>query len=225
MVRPPDVRDESRPASDEGIGAGDFLADSIAKLNHFDPAVRLSGMEAMTGAAGQDLAGVVASAAAGDEYAFARIVAAYHEDMRRVCAFVTRDDALADEAVQAAWSTVWRKLGSVRQPERIRPWLVSIAVNQARDLLRKGRRRTEAELLASARVLVAGIDPATAIDSLDLLAAMDRLAPDDRALIAMRYVAGFDARELAAAARLSPSGTRARLARILERLRKELVDG
>jgi RNA polymerase sigma factor (sigma-70 family) len=182
-------------------------------------------MEAMTEAAGQDLASVVASAAAGDDVAFARLVAAYHEDMRRVCAFVTRDEALADEAVQAAWSTVWLKLGSVRQPERLRPWLVSIAVNQARDLLRKGRRRSEAELLANARAVAAGIDPATGVDSLDLLAAMDRLAPDDRALIAMRYVAGFDASELAAAAGLSASGTRARLARILGRLREDLGHG
>jgi RNA polymerase sigma factor (sigma-70 family) len=182
-------------------------------------------METMTVPAGQDAAAVIASAAAGDDIAFARIVGAYHEDMRRVCAFVTRDESLAEEAVQAAWSTIWRKLGSVRQPERLRPWLVTIAVNQARDLLRKGKRRSQAELLANARSVIAGIDPATGVDSLDLLAAMDRLPPDDRALIAMRYVAGFDATELAAATGLSSSGTRARLARILQRLRKELGDG
>jgi len=179
----------------------------------------------MTEAVGQDLASVIASAAAGDEYAFARIVAAYHEDMRRVCAFVTRDEQLAEEAVQAAWSTIWRKLGSIRQPERLRPWLVSIAVNQARDLHRQSRRRTEAELLANARAVFAGIDPATGVDSLDLLGAMDRLAPEDRALIAMRYIAGFDATELAAAVGLSAPGTRARLARILGHLREELRDG
>jgi DNA-directed RNA polymerase specialized sigma24 family protein len=63
------------------------------------------------------------------------------------------------------------------------------------------------------------------VDSLDLLAAMDRLDPDDRALIAMRYVAGFDATELSVAIGISPPGTRARLARILVRLRQELTDG
>jgi DNA-directed RNA polymerase specialized sigma24 family protein len=98
-------------------------------------------------------------------------------------------------------------------------------VNQAKDLLRKGRRRSQAELLANARLVIAGIDPATAVDSLDLLAARDRLDPEDRALIAMRYVVGFDATELSAALGLSPSGTRARLARALGRLRQELSDG
>jgi RNA polymerase sigma-70 factor (ECF subfamily) len=145
--------------------------------------------------------------------------------MRRVCVFVTRDETLAEEAVQAAWSIAWRKLGSVRQPERLRPWLVSIAVNQAKDLLRSRRRRSQAELTAHARGVLAGIDPATGIDSLDLLAAMDRLAPEERGLIAMRYVVGFDATELGAAIGLSSSGTRARLARILTRLRQELSHG
>ena len=172
----------------------------------------------------QDLGVMIASAVDGDEYAFARIVAAYHEDMRRVCSFVTRDDALAEDAVQAAWSIVWRKLGSLKQPARLRPWLVSVAVNQAKDMLRRRKRGAEIELIASARHVAAGLDPATGVDSLDLLAAMDRLDPDDRALIAMRYVVGFDATELSAAIGLSPSGTRARLARILARLRQELSD-
>jgi DNA-directed RNA polymerase specialized sigma24 family protein len=41
----------------------------------------------------------------------------------------------------------------------------------------------------------------------------------------MRYLAGFDATELAYATGRSPSGTRARLARLLQRLERELGDG
>ena len=167
---------------------------------------------------------LVTSAAGGDEYAFARIVAAYHEDMRRVCVLVTRDDALAEDAVQSAWAIIWRRLGSLKQPDHIRPWLVSVAVNQAKDLLRKRKRGVEVELLASAEVIPPGQDPQTGIDSLDLIRAMDRLDPDDRALIAMRYVIGFDSTELAASIGISPSGTRARMQRILARLRQELTD-
>ena len=51
------------------------------------------------------------------------------------------------------------------------------------------------------------------------------MSPEDRALIALRYVAGFDSTELARALQMSPSGTRARLARLLGRLRSELGDG
>ena len=69
-----------------------------------------------------------------------------------------------------------------------------------------------------------GLDPAGQVGDLDLANALARLDPDDRALLALRYVAGFDSTELARATGRSPSGTRARLARLLGRLRTELSD-
>ena len=177
----------------------------------------------MTGAADTDLGVAIEAAAAGDDVAFARIVAAHHEDMRRVCVVMTRDEPLAEDAVQSAWSIAWRKLGTLRDPARLRPWLVSVAINQAKDMLRKRHRTPETGIDASAIRVSGGLDPATGIESLDLLAALDHLEPEDRALIAMRYVVGFDATELAAAIGLSPSGTRTRLERALDRLRQELA--
>jgi DNA-directed RNA polymerase specialized sigma24 family protein len=58
----------------------------------------------MTGAVDADLGVAIEAAAAGDDVAFARIVAAHHEDMRRVCVVMTRDEPLAEDAVQSAWS-------------------------------------------------------------------------------------------------------------------------
>src|SRR5438093_7667832 len=96
------------------------------------------------------LAGAVALAASGDENAFARIVQGHHDDMMRVCFVICGDLDLADEAVQAAWPIVWRKLGSLREPSRLRPWLVSVAANEARQLIRRRRRRTVVELAVGA---------------------------------------------------------------------------
>lgn len=72
-----------------------------------------SGMEAMSGTADHELDDALASAAAGDDVAFARIVAVHHGEMHRVCAFVCRDQAMAEDAVQAAWPLAWLKLSSV----------------------------------------------------------------------------------------------------------------
>ncbi|MGD8486489.1 MAG: sigma-70 family RNA polymerase sigma factor [Chloroflexota bacterium] len=182
-------------------------------------------VETMTEAAAPNARTLITRAASGDEVAFARIVAAHHEDMRRVCAIVCGHDALAEDAVQAAWSIAWRKLRSVRDPERLRPWLVSVAVNEAKQLLRKDRRRAEVEAAATEQQAWSEQDPASGIDLVDLRAAMQRLEPDDRALLAMRYVAGFNATELSTALGISPSGTRNRLERLLGRLREELDHG
>lgn len=172
-----------------------------------------------------ELAETVALARAGDDAAFARIVAAHHEDMRRVAALVCGDDGIADDAVHAAWAIAWRKLGSVRDPARLRPWLVTVAVNEARKLSRLRRHRSLVEIVPDTRLEPAGDDPALTIGAIDLRNALARLDPSDRALLAMRYVAGFDSTELSAATGLTPSGTRARLARLLARLQRELTEG
>jgi RNA polymerase sigma-70 factor (ECF subfamily) len=169
-------------------------------------------------------AALVSRAAAGEEAAFARIVEAHHDDMTRVCYVIAGDLDLADEAVQAAWAVAWRKLPSLREADRLRPWLVSVAANETRQLVRRRRRRSVVELSVAEASVSVGADPATRTVDLDLANALARLDPDDRALLAMRYVAGFDSTELARATGRSPSGTRARLARLLDRLRTELRD-
>jgi RNA polymerase sigma factor (sigma-70 family) len=174
----------------------------------------------------QETAALIASVAAGDEAAFAEIVRLHHEDMRRVCVVVSGDEGVAEEAVAAAWSIAWRKLGGLRDPARLKPWLVSVAVNEARQIVRSRKRRALIEVpVTIADEPRGGPDPGLTVGSIDLRNALARLGPDDRALLAMRYVAGFDATELAFATGRSASGTRARLGRLLHRLERELGDG
>ena len=178
----------------------------------------------MTSSAEDPIGRAVALAAKGDEAAFARIVAAHHDDMTRVCFAICGDLDLADEAVQSAWPIAWRKLGTLHDTERLRSWLVAIAANEVRQLLRHQRRRTLVEISMPGANPREALDPAARAADLDLADAFSRLSADDRTLLALRYVAGFDATELGRATGRSASGTRARLARLLDRLRSELAD-
>jgi DNA-directed RNA polymerase specialized sigma24 family protein len=54
------------------------------------------------------VAATVALAGAGDEAAFAQLVASYHADMARVAFAACGDRDLAADAVQAAWLVAWR---------------------------------------------------------------------------------------------------------------------
>jgi RNA polymerase sigma factor (sigma-70 family) len=175
--------------------------------------------------AADDIASVVvARAASGDVVALEQIVARYHDDMTRVCVVVCGGDAdLAQDAVQSAWPIVWRKLGTLRESGSLRPWLVTVAANQARQLLRQRRRRSVVELNV-AFVDSGRDDAADTIRVVDLRAALGRLAADDRTLLALRYVAGFDSAELGQAMGMSPSGVRSRLERLIARLRRDLDD-
>ena len=163
-------------------------------------------------------AAVVLDAASGDRAAFTELVATYHADMIRLAMVVTRDPDLANDAAQAAWQQAWRKLRQLRDPLRVRPWLLSIAANEARQALRR-----RAHLVAMTDTMTDPEPPQDdPIDAIDLARALATLRPDDRRLIGLRYVSGFNSTELAEAFGMSPEGVRTRLKRILERLRKEL---
>lgn len=173
----------------------------------------------------EHLGAVVEHAIAGDEMAFARIVACFQDDLSRVAYVITRDVELAQEAVQESWMICWRQLPRLREHDRLRGWLVAICANQARQLVRRNRRRPVVEVdVGSVGDRSSGpADQAWASD-VDLRNALGRLSADDRALLALRYVCGLDSTELARFSGLSASGTRARLARLLAGLRKELND-
>jgi RNA polymerase sigma factor (sigma-70 family) len=170
---------------------------------------------------------LVARAASGDEVAFARIVAAHHDDMARVAFVVCRDVQLAQEAAHAAWPIVWRKLSSVRDPAKLRPWLLAIAANEARGLARQRRRRGVREVAVDP--LPEGVaprgttDPAERVALIDLANALARLDAADRVVVGLS-AAGLSSSEIGQAIGMTPSGVRARLGRVMARLREDLSD-
>ncbi len=164
---------------------------------------------------------VIERAAAGDEMAFARIVAAHHEGMARIAYLVSGDVDVAADAEQAAWAIAWRRLGTLRDPARLKPWLMSVAANEARQIMRSQRRRTVRELSVDGPANSHDPDRSALID---LANALDDLDYRDRTLIGLRYIAELDSEAIGRELGLSASGVRVRLHRLLGRLRKELGD-
>lgn len=152
-----------------------------------------------------------------DRAAFEALVVRHHADLVRVAFAVCGDRDLALEAAQSAWLSAWRKRADLRDETRVRGWLVAIAANEARRMLRRERQRTRLERSTDPtdRSAAGPGDP-------DLGAVLGRLDPDDRALIAMRYGLGMASPEIAAAIGGTPSGIRGRLSRLIDRLRKDL---
>jgi RNA polymerase sigma-70 factor, ECF subfamily len=164
---------------------------------------------------------IVERAIAGDEVAFARIVAAHHDDMARIAFFVTGDLDVAEEAEQSAWAVAYRRLADLRDPDRLRPWLMSIAANEARQIARSRRRRSVREIAVADPARPSSTDHAAMIDLAD---AVGRLDPKDRAIVGLRFIGGFESAEIGRAMGMTAVGVRVRLHRLLERLRKDLGD-
>jgi RNA polymerase sigma-70 factor (ECF subfamily) len=182
-------------------------------------------MNAVVGA--EPLVDAIAAAVGGDEVAFARIVAAHHDDMVRVCFLVTADVDLAQEAAHLAWPIAWRRLRTLRDAARLRAWLVTVAANEARHLLKRRRvqaGRVKAIDVTTWEALPDPNAPTPDVERMDLLTALQALQPDDRTIVAMRYGLGMSSTEIGRAIGMSPAGIRSRLARALKQLRQELED-
>ena len=140
-------------------------------------------------------AATVADAAAGDRDALARIVGAHHDDMARICFVICGDQDQAQDAVQAAWPIAWRKLDTLRDPDRLRPWLMAIAANEAGQQIlpspapARWSRSSVADIGSDRRE-----SRGRRARSWTWPRCSGRLTPDDRALLALRYAAwGFHA--------------------------------
>ena len=169
-----------------------------------------------------EIEATVQSAAAGDEIAFARLVAENHASMARVAFVVCGDVEGARDATQSAWAIAWRRIPALRDPSRVKAWLVAIAANEARQLARRRRRMPVVDISDELTVAI-GADPGTSTDLVDLHRALRGLTPEDRSLLALRFAAGLDSNEIAMQLGITASGVRSRLARLLERLRADLA--
>jgi RNA polymerase sigma-70 factor, ECF subfamily len=171
---------------------------------------------------------LVRAAALGDEQAFTELVGRHHRDLLRVAYVICREPALAEDSAQAAWAIAWRRISEVKDPEQIRSWLVAVAANEARRIMRS--RHPRIREISVADIELEGVpdlrsDPlADGIAKADLRRALASLDPTDRALIALRYIAELSSDEIGRALGMSSSGARGRLSRLLLRLRGDLRD-
>lgn len=168
---------------------------------------------------------LLARARTGEREAFTDLVERHHAELVRIAYAITGDLDAARDVAQLAWIKAWQRLPTVREPERLRAWLIAIAANEARQHLRASRRRYVREIAPSGHDGAAGHNSITSADQLDLEGALVRLDPADRGFLTMRYLAGLTAEEIGLATGLTASGVRTRLSRLIARLREDLDHG
>jgi len=164
-------------------------------------------------------------AAAGDRTAFEAFVRRWEGPLFRFLRRVTRNDDLADEARQRTFVRVLTRGGSFRGGA-VSTWLFRTAYRVALDLLRSERRRATESLDAEEPVADAAPGPFDAAASDDegvrVRAALDRLDPDERAMVWLRAAEGTSFAEAARILEIPESTARLRFVRGLARIRRGL---
>jgi RNA polymerase sigma factor (sigma-70 family) len=137
---------------------------------------------------------------------------------RRVVGTTAEAEELAAEAFTRAYDR-WPSLHRHPAP---RAWILRVTINLALDSLRKRRPEDEVIDLREGNLDLTDPDKDVAIMRLALGAALRALPDKQRAAIALRYLAGCDEEETAAALGISPGTVKTHLKRGLERLRRQL---
>ena len=148
---------------------------------------------------------IVERARRGDLQAFESIVRDRMGAVYRLTLAIVGNEADAADATQDTFLAAWRHVRSLRDGTRLEAWLGRIATNAARMVVRGRHRRALREipgldvvtLSATPNPGPSGPSPIDR-DARALEAALDRLDPDRRAILALRHLDGRGIPEIAA---------------------------
>jgi RNA polymerase sigma factor (sigma-70 family) len=169
---------------------------------------------------------LVLRAQRGDEHAFAELIRAHQEIAFRVAYLIAGTPADAEDAVQDGFIKAWRALGRFRRGAPLRPWLLQIVANEARNRRRSAGRRAALTLRAEREGVSGDAAPSPEAAALAederarLLAALNQLPEDGRLVVGCRYLLGLSEAETAGALGLRRGTVKSRTSRALDRLRE-----
>jgi RNA polymerase sigma factor (sigma-70 family) len=126
---------------------------------------------------------------------------------------VSYDDAV--ESVQAAWAKGWERRDQLRQPTSVLPWIISIAGNIRKTVLRQQQREVPGDDTR------ATTQPSGAA-SIDARKVLDGSKPLHRAVLEAHYMHGLTALEIAEAEGVSEGAIRLRLLRARRNVKKKV---
>ena len=153
----------------------------------------------------------------GDRPAFEQLYAKYYDKVFAIARGILLDNDDAADAVQEIFNLVFRHLGRFDRRSRFSTWLFRVAVNRSIQEARKNRHRSRNVELTEASAKVSPEEPET-IDP-RVQAIMERLAPQDRALLTLFYWDELNLHEIADSVGCNVNAAKTRLYRARERFR------
>ena len=162
----------------------------------------------------------------GDTEAFRALIETYKNTLFGVAYLMTHDRGLAEDAVQEGLVQIWKHLPSLSDPNRVKPWLIRIVVNEVKQQFRI-KRVPSLPLEAGDIACEDNVPEQEAISEERrqlIRRALAGLPPEQREAVILRFYSDLTVPEIAAATR-QPEGTiKSRLHRALSRLNVELRD-
>ena len=164
---------------------------------------------------------LIESTLAGDDEAFAALVARHKRRIFALAARFTRSDAELDDLAQEIFIKAFRHLGKFRRESPFEHWLARIGVRACYDHLRKTRRDHDNIALDDIDLPAAdNLAPQRAREVLDF--ALAKLSPEERLVITLLELEERSIRDIAALTGWSESNVKVRAHRARQSLKNIL---
>lgn len=157
-----------------------------------------------------------------DQVAWVKLVRTYQEPVFRLAYLILGDAADAEDAAQETFIRAYTALDRFDDARPLRPWLLSIAANLARNRRRSLGRywgALQRAFQANPQAHHPPPERTEAADARRLREAVTRLRPDGQNIVYMRYFLGLSEAETAAALDIPAGTAKSRLSRALTQLR------
>ncbi len=165
----------------------------------------------------------------GDGEAFGVLIERYKGKVFSLAYGFTRDRAAADDLAQEVFIKAYFSLPRFKARSEFGTWLYRVAVNHAKDYLRKNRSRSRdvsIDDVGESRLAAAGEsqDDVRAEEERRglVLAALERLPEKYRIILTLRDIEGMSYEEISRILGLSPGTVDSRLHRARQKLRQKL---
>ena len=171
---------------------------------------------------------LICRAARGDAEAFRQLVEAYQTPAYRLAARMCGPDG-AEDVTQEAFLAAWRGLPQFRGDCRFSTWLYRLVSNAAIDCLRREKKHRDTGDVDDLELPDGGPSPqeqAERSDTRDAVRrALDRLSPEHRQVLLLRFMQELDYGEIARALDVSEGTVKSRINRAKSKLREVLAAG
>ena len=171
---------------------------------------------------------LICRAARGDAEAFRQLVDAYQAPAYRLAARMCGPDS-AEDVTQEAFLAAWRALPEFRGDCRFSTWLYRLVSNAAIDCLRREKKHRDTGDVDDLELPDGGPSPqeqAERSDTRDAVRrALDRLSPEHRQVLLLRFMQELDYGEIARALDVSEGTVKSRINRAKSKLREVLAAG
>lgn len=168
---------------------------------------------------GHTLKNLIKKAKAGDRNAFGELYGEYMKELYRFALYTLKNPHDAEDAVQSAALTAYKKIGTLRNDGSFKSWFFKILYNECMKTVCSVNKKNE---YSYEDISVIEDELPDFTGKSDLLSLIDTLSETDKVIVILSVFEGNTSKEIADIIGSKPGTVRSRLSRLLSALRKQI---